>query len=652
MFQIIYLFNIISFLAVLSLLALPIILATKTIKGAIGWVFAKLLGLLIYAYLVWVLSHIKYLNSPITIFLSLNLISLPIIFILIRKIKFFIIFFKKNWLKIIGIELLFLFYTLIYLFYRYINPQVEGIEKFMDQAIINSLVKAPNMPPTDMWYSQKSLQYYYFGQYLFAVLIKTLNTPLDIAYNLCISVSFGLAILMAAATLLILTKNKFWAFLGSILILLAGNLDYAYKIILQNKQGYFFAEARSLVEFVITEFPAYSYILGDLHAHLINIPFVLMYISFLYLLFKNKTINNTFLLVSGFVLGVLFIINSWDYIVYSLLTFLVFLTKTIKNKGYNNYKYLLKISLISIITLLLFKINFTAPITGIGINNKPTPPIPLILMFGHFFIIGVIGCLLFIKLKVKTLELKFSVFLFGFGILLILLTEIFFIKDIYFTANPPYFRANTVFKIWYQAFIVLGISSIIFVKQIANTKKISVYILLIPIITIFVLNLKYTAVSGFYYYFKTSKNENYTLNGIKFLERVNLKNEKDAIYFLNKNVKKQSFILEKPGESYTTDNLFSVFTGNPTLVGWSNHEFGWQGSWDKIAKTIADIDIIYTSNDKEKVKNLLKKYRIKYVIIGSKEPNKYGINAGETIKTIGSEFYKKGNVTIISLDKL
>lgn len=649
MFQIIYLFNIISFLAILSLLGLPIIIATKTTKGAVCWIFAKLLGFLIYSYIVWILSHIKYLNSSVVISVSLILVSTPIILNFIKTRKTLIAFFKKNWLKIIGIELLFLFYTASYLFYRYINPQVEGIEKFMDQAIINSLVKALNMPPIDMWFSQTPLQYYYFGQYLFAVLIKTLNTPLDIAYNLSISVSFGLAMLMATATLFLMTKSKFWAFLGSIVILLAGNLDYAYKTVLQNKQNYFFAEARSLVEFVITEFPAYSYILGDLHAHLINIPLVLMYISFLYLMFKNKTINNTFLLISGFVLGILFMINSWDYIVYSLLTFLVFLAKTIKYKNFTNFTYLLKIGIVSIITLLLFKINFNAPVTGIGINTKLTPLLPLFLMFGHFFIIGVIGCLLFLKLKVKALELKFSVFLFSFGILLILLAEIFFIKDIYFTANPPYFRANTVFKIWYQAFIVLGISSIIFVKQIANTKKVSAYILLIPIITAFVFNLKYTAVSGFYYYFKGSKYDNYTLNGLQFLEKVNLKNEKEAIYFLNKNVKTQSFILEKPGDAYTTDSLFSVFTGNPTLVGWSNHEFGWQGEWDKIAKTITDIDTIYTNSDTETVKNLLKKYKIEYVIIGSKETEKYGINAGETLKTIGREFYKNDTVTIVKI---
>ena len=58
---------------------------------------------------------------------------------------------------------------------------------------------------------------------------------------------------------------------------------------------------------------------------------------------------------------------------------------------------------------------------------------------------------------------------------------------------------------------------------------------------------------------------------------------------------------------------------------------------------------MYTSNNVEEVKNLLKKYNIKYVIVGQKEKVKYGENAGETIDLIGKEYYKNNGVTVTSI---
>lgn len=289
-------------------------------------------------------------------------------------------------------------------------------------------------------------------------------------------------------------------------------------------------------------------------------------------------------------------------------------------------------------------------------STKFSSPHSLFLIFGHFLIIFIVFILinkLFkfkFKFKYKSNQdaYVFTNILFFSGVLLVILAELFFIKDIYYTANPAYFRANTVFKVWYQAFIFFGLASIFYIYFLVKTKKIVPILVSTIFISLFFYNCIYTF-NGFKYYFNSTPKEQRGLNGMLFLDTSDLSDEKKAIEFLNNNIKKQVIILEKPGESYTTDNVFSVFTGNPTIVGWINHEFGWQGKWDPIAHTLTDIELIYTSTDEDQVKNLIKKYKIEYIIVGSKEKAKYGESAGNTAEKIGKIFYKNEPIKIISV---
>ncbi|PIP64620.1 hypothetical protein COW96_01525, partial [Candidatus Roizmanbacteria bacterium CG22_combo_CG10-13_8_21_14_all_33_16] len=63
----------------------------------------------------------------------------------------------------------------------------------------------------------------------------------------------------------------------------------------------------------------------------------------------------------------------------------------------------------------------------------------------------------------------FILILFSFGTLLILIPEFFYIKDIY----PAHFRANTMFKLGYQAFIMMGIASVFTLYQLRSLNRIS-----------------------------------------------------------------------------------------------------------------------------------------------------------------------------------
>jgi uncharacterized membrane protein len=79
-------------------------------------------------------------------------------------------------------------------------------------------------------------------------------------------------------------------------------------------------------------------------------------------------------------------------------------------------------------------------------------------------------------------------------------------------------------------------------------------------------------------------------------------------------------ILEAPWSgSYNYNGRISVFTGFPTVLGWAGHEGQWRGSYDEQGKRTPDIATIYTTSDGQTMLDLLHKWNVDYVILGSPE---------------------------------
>jgi len=318
-----------------------------------GYSFSRVLGLLLWGYIFWVLASFGVLGNQFSSILF-SLIILSAISILTQfkltgglsssgasksALIEIIGWVKEHRINIILIEIIFFVAFAGYTLIRASNPEILGTEKPMEVAFINAILKSPTFPPNDPWLSGYSISYYYFGYILIAMVAKFTSTPGAIAFNLGLGLVFGLAALGAYGLVFNLLRSTHssnnspawpgasdhrhgrWdaltALLGPVFILLLSNIEGLLEIL--HARGIFPASfwvwldiqdinqppaapynwlprlfgsgnwwwwraSRVLQDFdlannskeIIDEFPVFSFVLGDLHPHVLVIPFAFL----------------------------------------------------------------------------------------------------------------------------------------------------------------------------------------------------------------------------------------------------------------------------------------------------------------------------------------------------------------------------------------
>jgi len=629
-------------LVFLSSLSLPLIFLIFQKFWDKGYVFAKTCSLFILSYLFLVLGIIKITTFTLPCIYFIIVVFTALNFCLIIKNKnYFKELLKNHWRIFLFEEILFFIILILWSYVRGFAPDIEGLEKFMDWGFINSILRNQYFPPADMWFAGKSINYYYFGHLVFAFLTKFSGISSAITYNLSIATVCSLTFVSGfsfASNLIYSTLKKpifrlyfFGGLLSAFLLTFGGNLHLAYKIgkkMIENKEkfatavsSYWYPDATRFIGFdpdttdkTIHEFPIYSFVVADLHGHMNDIPLVIFFMAFLFVSLVSPSKLKSYLLAvpTGLLLSIAYMTNAWDFAVYGLL-FAISSFLITKKFWPTIISGLLTITFWFLFTLP-FSLNFTPMAEGLQFSDARSPLYQLFVLYGGFWLISLPFIFYFIKnLRLKKISSTdyFVLAIFITATVLVLIPEIFYIKDIYVF---DYRRANTMFKLVYQAFIMYSlIAGYIFIRL----RHFFVYRLLFSLVFIFHLSYSYFAIKS-YYGLKEYKG----LWGLKFLE-ISYPDNLAAINWLNKNVSKQLHIVEAVGDSYTTFNQVSMATGLPTIEGWVVHEWLWRGGYDAPAARQAEVETIYTSENPEEVKSILEKYQIKYIFVGAKEYEKY-----------------------------
>ena len=688
-----------------------------------GYLFSKVIGILFSSYLVWLLGSFKILPFTQLSILMVLVIGL-VINILIIGPKKIISSFHFRFPPKVGIfifeELMFLLTLIAWSFVRGFQPNIQGLEKFMDFGFVNSILRTRYFPPADMWFAGKSINYYYFGHLVTAFLTKLSNIDSAITYNLMIATlfafTFSLTFSLTGNLIYFFLFNKFenlkidlkfkinnlkliilGGLISALLISLGANLHPAYynfKMGILRKpycDGSFFywypnatryiGYCPSVEDKTIHEFPSYSFIVSDLHGHVSDIPFVLLFLMltlnlFLYLKEKSKiAISYQLLAISlplSLTLAAMFMTNQWDFPIYLLILGLTLLTAFLQNFGFS-WKILLRavglgiiILLLSIPLLLPFQLNFNPIVAGIGFVRAHSLFYQLLVLwgapwfFGLTFIIFLFGRQFLFWFKTKEVKPNFWSFiancsipdffvliLFFVATFLIITPEIIYVKDIYI---PSYHRANTMFKLTYQSFMMFSVSvGYIIVRVLSSLKNILLKKMAMVFYLFFFLLLMVYPFYSIKGYYGTINLSNYKgLYGLKFL-KTSFSDDYAAILWLQKNVKDQPVVLEAVGDSYTDYERISMATGLPTIEGWLVHEWLWRGGYDEPGKRAGEVQTIYESKDLNLTKDLLKKYQVKYIVVGKMEKEKYPNLNLEKISSLGEKVFESGETKIFQL---
>lgn len=635
----------------------------------LGYAFGKTAALLVVTYSVWLLGSLKVAPfSDGTIWLVVFLGAAANSLFLISgerraEIKKQI---RRKWRVFLLEELLFFAALIFWSFLRGFQPDIQGLEKFMDYGFVNSLLRSDYFPPLDMWWAGGTINYYYFGHLVTALLIKISTVAPAVGYNLMVAAIFALTITTAfslVANLFCLSAKAFpWPLLagaaGSLLLSLGGNLHPLYWFLkFGNFQGYWYPDATRFIvtqfgamDNTIHEFPLYSFVVADLHGHLLDLPFVLLFLGLLVSLVKRQKIGFGEILPLSLLLGVMFMTNYWDAAIYFSLGGLVLLYSLTRQRGFSREILVRSFTLaggalfLAVLFSLPFHLHFRPMAAGLGLTDFRSPLWMLLVLWG-FPLFTTLGFWLLLLTKKKSGDL-FVLILFGLSWLLVLVPEVVYVKDIYIHAHQ---RANTMFKLTYQAFVLFSVASGYVLVRILSTLERGILkaAILFSLVFLLVFIFAYPFFAVRSYYGLTVRQG---LDGLNYLKRL-YPDDYAAVLWLRQNVRGQPVVVEAVGESYTDFGRVSANSGLPTIVGWPVHEWLWRGSFEGVGARTEEVRKIYEAEDLAETKRLLGKYQVAYVFLGALERQQYPRLRGDKFPEIGRRVFRSGGTEIYQVDR-
>ena len=680
-----------------------------------GFLLSKAVGVFGTTYLVWILGTIKLLQySRLSIIIS----ALAVFTLSYAYYKFSsrenLPIKKINWKIVIAQEMIFFSLLSGWSWVRGHSPDIKDLEKFMDYGFARSISNSTYFPPKDMWFAGESINYYYFGHLSMSTVSKLTDQDLDVSFNLMLATIFALCFCMSfgIGRELLSNLSMRWRVIGGLLIAymvtLSGNLHtiYAYTSgynydsenpppfwelstkFGSNSEGetneYWYPNATRFIPYTIHEFPSYSFVVSDIHGHVLSIPLSLLAIALIanFFIKSGKVVSVKESAIFGVVLGWLFTTNALDGPIY--LGIFIFLTgvrifdlkKLIrldleKKSLIDFFSRMLVVVAVFIITTLPFTLFFKSFVSGVGVNCPPSflafestasgdegfnkigpfifgtvekcqkSPVWMLLVLWGFFLVN------FIKMVFSKIDWGDKKILLAFGLYcagLILFAEFFYFKDIY----PQHFRSNTMFKLGYQAFIMMSIvSGAVIVNSLSKIRKNIIFILfVVPLLYLVSIYPLFSIKS----YFGELSVDNYKgLNGTGWLA-VDYADDLEAINWLRDYASKDSVIIEASGDSYTEYSRVSTFTGLQTIAGWTVHEWLWRGDYGPIANRNEEVRVVYEEPDSDKSREVIRKYAVGYIIDGELERKKYTkLNSLELAK-LGKIVFESPTTKIIQVN--
>ncbi len=497
-------------------------------------------------------------------------------------------------------------------------------------------------------------------------------------------------------------------------------------------------------DYTITEFPAFSFLLGDLHPHVMALPFVLLALALSFQLLTGPAPgfsrwwrrSPALFLATLFVLGSIGFINGWDLLPYlgiylGIGLIRIWMDAAADWRGWLDWVFWA--AAIAVGSVALYAPFYGAlvwqTLTGTGALGGQGPPVvpwsgpgtrpihfiliwgpALLAVFGllvaaafktgarlglgamvasallaaiwvateagylsgdggalspqtlaalqRVWFIAAAGIAAAILYRYRSLRqrasslasgmpplgssLVFTLALAGASFGLFAICETFRIRDVF--GN----RMNTVFKLYYQVWVLLavvgGFTVSYFNERGGEVKRVVRLGWNVAALCLVV------AAGLFWPAAIASKTNGFqgpaTLDGERYLQAID-PGEAAAIKWLRgQREPRNAVVLEATGGQYSRFARFSSGSGIPAVLGWAGHEVQWRGSDAAFRGRAEDIDAIYMAADKREVMPILRKYGVTFVAVGALELEKYPAGALSAFEAALPVAFKNDRVVI------
>ncbi|NTW01227.1 MAG: hypothetical protein HGA19_07925 [Oscillochloris sp.] len=775
-----------------GLIAWP--LAARLVPGLplAGYPLAKAFGLLLIAWIAWLLAMIGVMPFSLT---SIGISALIVtVLAWLSPTKIVIVRSWRSWLAgVVAYEILFLGALFVGIWLRWhgaVGPALTGTEKPMEMAILNAVLRYRQFPPLDPWLAGFGLNYYYLGYVIVAALALLTSAAPAVAFNLGFALVVALTVVgvaYVAHALVALSPSTAGVRSGrlarvsvallavlccfvvgsqtSALQLIVGSplvrtldFDQLASALIQRLGGAdtiqlshatpqswdgppfttitpaagrsfnWFLSSRALYDdvalsdggverrYAITEFPAFSLYLGDLHPHILAMPFDLLALA-VALAFVARAIR-TFsqILLAGILIGCLYCINSWDAPTYALLCVGAL---AIGHRRAELPWWILLIDLAGVacaalLASLPFLLTFrppagaaegtfvALPVLGrlaatLGRTVNHTQLHSFLSFFGLFMLMMPLLLLAPVQMPGQSharwlwavsgrwLMLAIAIILgplLGFPLLFLLPLAMLLAARAWAYANSPgqamatwaaavgcfillvpelvYIRDHlegemsrmiTIFKFYYQAWLILGIAAsyAAWASLRVPGQRYLAWLWALPTTLLLAGALVYPL--GLLRWAEPWQPAERTLDGFALLAREH-PDDLAAARWMSTNVASNEIVLTGFCNScdYEEASRVATISGVQTLLGWMDgHERVWRsGSPAQLAEIFArerDIPAIYAAADLFAAQSMLKHYQVRYIYLGPVERRLYGESAASFARSLPIAF-SQGDVTI------
>lgn len=309
----------------IGIIALPIVYYLTPWLPDRGYSLAKPVALLLVFYPLWLLASTPLVpNSTLIIWLILVVLIAVSVWLFRRHRSQIVSFYKREQSALIIMEVVFITVFSIWVLLKIYDPGINHTEQPMDFAFLNASASSQHFPPQDPWLAGESVSYYYLGYLIFGGVSRLADVSTSVGYNLALATVAGMAatvIFGLAYNLVRLAGGRLGSALvtgSAALLLLLGiaNLVSGLELVRAggggtpgfwewvdikgldspqqssewhpDESGWWWWRATRVIDtvedgsskdYTITEFPFFSFLLGDLHPHVMSLPFVLAWMG-------------------------------------------------------------------------------------------------------------------------------------------------------------------------------------------------------------------------------------------------------------------------------------------------------------------------------------------------------------------------------------